>query len=73
MLLPPEDPAVDSITPIWMGADWHERENAEMFGMTFRGHPNPKHLLLDDDMEIHPLLKAHPLAPIELKQGDHTS
>lgn len=71
-LLPLEDPSVDSITPIWCGADWHERETAEMFGVTFKGHPNPKHLLLDDDMEIHPLLKAHPLAPIELKQGYQT-
>ncbi|HEY8837651.1 MAG TPA: NADH-quinone oxidoreductase subunit C [Dehalococcoidia bacterium] len=71
-LLPPDDPTVDSITPFWLGADWHERETAEMFGVTFRGHPNPKHLLLDDDMTIHPLLKAHPLAPIEMKQGVET-
>lgn len=71
-LLPPESPTVDSITPFWLGADWHERETAEMFGVTFAGHPNPKHLLLDDDMDIHPLLKAHPLAPIELKQGYQT-
>lgn len=72
VLLPPEDPTIDSITPVWIGADWHERETAEMFGVTFVGHPNPKHLLLDDDMTIHPLLKAHPLAPIELKQGYQT-
>ncbi len=71
-LLPPATPAIDSITPFWLGADWHEREIAEMFGVTFTGHPNPKHLLLDDDMTIHPLLKAHPLAPIELKQGVET-
>lgn len=71
-LLPPADPRVDSVTSVWCGADWHERETAEMFGVTFTGHPNPKHLLLDDDMEIHPLLKAHPLAPIELKQGFQT-
>jgi len=71
-LLPPDDPQVDSVTSVWCGADWHERETAEMFGVTFVGHPNPKHLLLDDDMDIHPLLKAHPLAPIELKQGYQT-
>jgi len=71
-LLPPDDPTVASVTAIWLGADWHERENAEMFGITFVGHPNPKHLLLDDDMTIHPLLKAHPLAPLELKQGSQT-
>jgi len=72
VVLPPEEPEVASITPFWVGADWHEREIAEMFGVTFVGHPNPKHLLLDDDMTIHPLLKAHPLAPIELKQGVDT-
>ncbi len=71
-LLPPAEPTIESITPFWLGADWHEREIAEMFGVTFTGHPNPKHLLLDDDMTIHPLLKAHPLAPIELKQGVET-
>lgn len=71
-LLPPSDPTVPSITPFWAGADWHEREAAEMFGVAFEGHPNLKHLLLDDDMDIHPLLKAHPLAPIELKQGYQT-
>lgn len=71
-LLPAVNPTVDSITPFWLGADWHEREIAEMFGVTFTGHPNPKHLLLDDDMTIHPLLKAHPLAPLELKQGVET-
>jgi len=71
-VVPLSDPTVDSITPFWLGADWHERETAEMFGVTFRGHPNPKHLLLDDDMTIHPLLKAHPLAPVELKQGVNT-
>jgi NADH-quinone oxidoreductase subunit C len=68
-LLPLTSLRVDSVTGIWAGADWHERETAEMFGVIFAGHPELKHLLLDDDMEIHPLLKAHPLAPVELKQG----
>jgi NADH-quinone oxidoreductase subunit C len=67
--LPLTDPHVPSVSSLWAGADWHERETAEMFGVFFDGHPELKHLLLDDDMEIHPLLKAHPLAAIELKQG----
>jgi NADH-quinone oxidoreductase subunit C len=67
--LPLTDPRLNSVTSLWATADWHERETAEMFGVIFEGHPNLKHLLLDDDLEIHPLLKAHPLAPIELKQG----
>src|SRR6266567_1844979 len=68
-LLPPTKLRVNSITGIWAAADWHERETAEMFGVIFEGHQELKHLLLDDDLEIHPLLKAHPLATIELKQG----
>jgi NADH-quinone oxidoreductase subunit C len=68
-LLPLDARHVDSVTSLWASADWHERETAEMFGVLFDGHPELKHLLLDEDMEIHPLLKAHPLAPIELKQG----
>jgi NADH-quinone oxidoreductase subunit C len=68
-LLPPSALRVDSVTRFWTGADWHERETAEMFGVLFAGHPELKHLLLDEDIQIHPLLKAHPLAPIELKQG----
>jgi NADH:ubiquinone oxidoreductase subunit C len=71
-LLPPDNPVIESITPFWPGADWHEREAREMIGIEFIGHPNPKNLLLDDDLDIHPLLKAHPLAPIELKQGYQT-
>jgi NADH-quinone oxidoreductase subunit C len=68
-LLPLTSLRVASVTGIWLAADWHERETAEMFGVIFEGHPELKHLLLDEDLEIHPLLKAHPLAPIELKQG----
>jgi NADH-quinone oxidoreductase subunit C len=68
-LLRPGAMRVDSVSTLWAGADWHERETAEMFGVMFSGHPELKHLLLDDDMQIHPLLKAHPLAQIELKQG----
>ncbi|MGI8551721.1 MAG: NADH-quinone oxidoreductase subunit C [Dehalococcoidia bacterium] len=71
-VLPLSDPHVATVSGIWLGADWHERETAEMFGVFFDGHPDPRHLLLDDDLDIHPLLKAHPLAPIELKQGVNT-
>lgn len=68
-LLPPGDATVDSVTPLWLGANWHERELMEMFGVTCVGHPDPRNLLLDEDMTIHPLLKAHPLQDLELRQG----
>lgn len=64
-----EAKAVPTITDIHMGADWAEREAREMFGIEFTGHPDPRNLLLDEDLDIHPLLKSHPLAEIELPQG----
>jgi len=68
--LPQDDPRIASVTPIWRGADWHEREAAEMFGIVFEGHPNLVPLLLPDDMtDHHPLRKDNPLAQIEEWQG----
>jgi NADH-quinone oxidoreductase subunit C len=55
---------------LWKGADWLERETAEMFGITFEGHPNPVPLLLPDDMtDHHPLRKDNPFAQVEAWQG----
>ena len=68
-MLPAHDPVVDSVSSVWLGANWHERELMEMFGVRCAGHPDPRNLLLDEDMRIHPLLKAHPLQEPELKQG----
>jgi NADH-quinone oxidoreductase subunit C len=42
-------PEIDSITPIFPGAEWIEREMWEMLGINFSGHPNLKRLLLADD------------------------
>ena len=66
---PPGQPNIPSITSLYAAADWHEREAAEMVGLVFDGHPNPKNLLLDEDVHIHPLLKAHPLQKVEILQG----
>jgi len=52
-----EAAAAPSIMKIWAGADWHERETAEMFGVSFEGHPDPRKLLLTDDNDAHPLRK----------------
>ena len=65
------DLTLDSATTVWRAATWHERETAEMFGVRFVGHPDPRPLLLPDDMDdTFPLRKEHPLAEIEVLQGE---
>jgi NADH-quinone oxidoreductase subunit C len=69
--LPLDDARVPSVTSIWKGANWHEREAAEMFGIFFEGHPNLVPLLLPEDMtDHHPLRKDNPLAEIEEWQAE---
>jgi NADH-quinone oxidoreductase subunit C len=52
---------IDSVIGVWPAADWFEREAWDMFGIHFRGHPNLRRILLDDDWEGHPLRKDYPL------------
>lgn len=51
-----------TLTSLWAGAAWHERETAEMFGIRFAGHPDPRPLLLPDGFDGHPLRKEFVLA-----------
>ena len=54
--------SVPSLTPLWNGANWMERECYDMFGINFDGHPNLKRMLLADDWdEGHPLRKDYPV------------
>jgi NADH-quinone oxidoreductase subunit C len=55
------DPRVDSITTLFRGAEWHERECWEMFGFDFAGHPGLRHLYLPTEFEGFPLRKDFPL------------
>ncbi len=55
------DPEVPSVTGIWCGADWPEREVSDLFGIRFAGHPDPRRLLLPDEIKDHPLRKDYPL------------
>jgi len=52
-----EKPSVPTITGIFAGANWHERETHEFFGIKFAGHPHLVPLLLPEDADFHPLLK----------------
>ncbi|MDF5755036.1 NADH-quinone oxidoreductase subunit C [Spongiactinospora sp. TRM90649] len=60
--IPRDDPRLPSVTDVYRGADWHERETFEMFGVVFDGHPNLVPLLLPDGFEGHPLRKDFILA-----------
>jgi len=56
-----ESPVCPSITGVFKGAEWHEREAAEMFGIHFTDHPNLTTLYLSEDFEGHPMLKSFKL------------
>jgi NADH-quinone oxidoreductase subunit C len=65
--LPYENPTCATISDLYPGANWHERETAEMFGIEFEGHPQPVKLLLSEPFEGHPLRKDFPLMTREAK------
>lgn len=54
-------PSVETITGVFRGADWHERETWEMFGFDFVGHPSLRHIYLPTEFEGYPLRKDFPL------------
>ena len=65
--LPSESPRVASLVDLYSGANWHEREAHEMFGIHFAGHPNLTHLYLPDGFAGNPLRKSFPLLSREVK------
>jgi NADH-quinone oxidoreductase subunit C len=61
VLLQGEDPAVESITSVWAGSDYYEREVFDLFGIRFEGHPNLRRIMLPEDWQGHPLRKDYPV------------
>jgi len=71
--LPKDNPILPTITSLWSGANWHEREAYDMYGIKFTKHPNLSRILLPDSWEGYPLLKSYPLdKEQEVKLEDET-
>jgi NADH-quinone oxidoreductase subunit C len=64
--VPALNDSVPSISSLHPGANWHEREAFDMFGIQFIGHPDPRRILMWDSYPYHPLRKEFPLAGIEV-------
>ncbi|MFV1020338.1 NADH-quinone oxidoreductase subunit C [Bacillus tropicus] len=61
-----EAPQVESVTALWKGADWPEREAYDLLGIVFKGHPNLSRILMPDDWIGHPLRKDYEPYDVEV-------
>ena len=68
--IPGENPTLSSLTPLWQGANWMEREIYDLMGIQFSGHPNLIRILTPDDTEGYPLRRDYPLN-YEVPQFSH--
>ncbi|HUJ54562.1 MAG TPA: NADH-quinone oxidoreductase subunit C [Gaiellaceae bacterium] len=61
---------VPSVVSVWPTCDWHEREQFDLMGIEFEGHPNLTRILMTDDWEGHPLRKDYPLGGEPVRFSD---
>jgi NADH:ubiquinone oxidoreductase subunit C len=62
--------SVPSVVSVWPTADWHEREQFDLMGIRFDGHPNLSRILLEDDWDGHPLRKDYPIGGEPVRFSD---
>ena len=62
-----KEPHIPSVVGVWAGANWHERETYDMFGIVFDGHPGLTRILMPDDWSGFPQRKDYPLGGIEIE------
>jgi NADH-quinone oxidoreductase subunit C len=60
VLVDEEDPVVDTVSSVWSGAGWHERETYDMFGIRFEGHRDLRRMYMPEEYEYYPLRKDFP-------------
>lgn len=67
----PRDETIPSVTDLWEGANWYEREIFDFFGIKFEGHPHLKRILMPDNWEGYPWRRDYPLTEesVEFKHG----
>jgi NADH-quinone oxidoreductase subunit C len=65
--LPVSDPRVDSVTSVYPGNNWHERETYDFFGVVFLGHPGLTRILMPDDWPGFPQRKDYPLSGVDVE------
>lgn len=58
--VPESDPIIRTVSHLWAGANWYEREVWDMFGIKFKGHPDLRRILMYDEFKGHPLRKDYP-------------
>ena len=59
--LPEDEPTVETVTTVWPGANWLEREVMDMMGVDFKGHPDKRRILMPEDWYGHPHRRDYPL------------
>ena len=63
-----EHPTVPTVTGVWPGANWYEREVYDLFGLIFDGHPDLRRILMPMEWTTHPLRKDYPLTGFDLPE-----